>query len=409
MLRQMASGTCTFYAVCNVKGEGRVTRLSIGKTSTISLAAARLRAGEIAEALALGRIVETDISRARRESREAVEAERAAKEAAKAEAERRKALRGTTVDECFRAYAVNKLRKLKSGADAERDLQRVFVDRWSGRQIGEIRRSDVVEVVTGMVDRGTPAAARSALALLRAMFSWCVERGVLEHSPCDHVRGSRLCGKIKPRSRSLSDGELRLLWRAAEKLGTYGDLVRLLLLLGLRLRECAHIADHEIEVDDNGTTWLRVPAERMKSERAHAVPLAATARAIIEASPRRGARSMVLTEPRTGRPLTAFSRIKKYVDEAVAKVAAETGAPGIAPWTFHDLRRTMRSGLAACGVADHVAERAIAHQPQGIIAVYNHHKYTGELVEAFEAWERRLLAITTGGNVVVLRTGAAPR
>jgi integrase len=140
-----------------------------------------------------------------------------------------------------------------------------------------------------------------------------------------------LCGKIKRRERVLSDGEIRTLWRASERVADpYGNLVRLLLLLGLRLRECAHIADHEIEVDDSGTTWLRIPVERMKSARPHAVPLGATARAIIEASPRRGARSLVFTEPRTGRRLTAFSRIKRYIDEAVAAVAAETGAPGIA-------------------------------------------------------------------------------
>jgi integrase len=314
-----------------------------------------------------------------------------------------------TFDETFRQYTTTKLRKLKSGADAERDIQRCFVDRWSGRQIGDIKRADVVEVITGLVDAGTPAAARSALALLRAMFSWCVERGIVEHSPCDHVRGSRLCGKMKPRERVLSDAEIRTLWRASERVADpYGNLVRLLLLTGGRLREIAHAADHEIEVDDSGTTWLHIPSERMKAARSHRVPVGVTARAIIEASPRRGARSMILTEPRTGRPISGFSRAKKAVDRAVAELAAETGAPGIAHFTFHDLRRTMRSGLAACGVVDPVAERAIAHAPQGIVATYNRHKYERELVEAFAAWERRLLAIV-GGNVVVLRTGAAPR
>jgi integrase len=174
---------------------------------------------------------------------------------------------------------------------------------------------------------------------------------------------------------------------------------------GGRLREVAHAADHEIETDDVGGVWLHIPSERMKSARSHRIPLVATARAIIEASPRRGARSMVFTEPRTGRPLTAFSRIKGYIDKAVSAVAVETGAPGIAPWTFHDLRRTMRSGLAACGVADPVAERCIAHKPTGIVAVYNHHKYTDELVSAFTAWESRLLAITSP-NVVRLPAAA---
>ena len=68
----------------------------------------------------------------------------------------------------------------------------------------------------------------------------------------------------------------------------------------------------------------------------------------------------------------------------------------------------MRSGLAACGVTDPVAERCIAHQPTGIVGIYNRHKYEREIAEAFMAWERRLLTITSD-NVVRLPTPAAVR
>jgi hypothetical protein len=230
MLRQMASGTCTFYAVCNVKGEGRVTRLSIGKISTISLAAARLRAGEIAEALALGRIVETDISRARRESREAVEAERAMKEAraaAEAEHAHRKAI---SFNEIARQYFVHiRRRGLRSCNDIERDIGRVLVPAWGEREISSIKRSDMTAIITALADAGTPAAARSIYALTKALFGWAIERelGGLENSPCDHIKIDRLIGsRQEPRSRVLSDGEIRTLWAAATRLGNpYGDRV----------------------------------------------------------------------------------------------------------------------------------------------------------------------------------------
>jgi hypothetical protein len=67
-------------------------------------------------------------------------------------------------------------------------------------------------------------------------------------------------------------------------------------------------------------------------------------------------------------------------------------------WTPHDLRRTCRTGLAAEGIGDTVAEAVVGHTRKGIIGVYDRHKYDSEKRAALETWERRLLRIVGDGT-----------
>lgn len=48
------------------------------------------------------------------------------------------------------------------------------------------------------------------------------------------------------------------------------------------------------------------------------------------------------------------------------------------PWAPHDLRRTVRTTLAALGCPDAVAEAVLGHMPAGIVGVYNRHTYDNE-------------------------------
>jgi len=65
-------------------------------------------------------------------------------------------------------------------------------------------------------------------------------------------------------------------------------------------------------------------------------------------------------------------------------------------WTPHDLRRTMRTGLGRLGVPPHIAELAINHVKQGMIAVYDRYKYEGEISAAFVRWADHVESIVTG-------------
>ena len=73
------------------------------------------------------------------------------------------------------------------------------------------------------------------------------------------------------RQRVLGDREMRALWFAAGKLGyPYRDVFRLLALTGQRKSEVAEARWREFDLDKR--VWA-IPAERMKGDAAHEVPL----------------------------------------------------------------------------------------------------------------------------------------
>ena len=72
---------------------------------------------------------------------------------------------------------------------------------------------------------------------------------------------------------------------------------------------------------------------------------------------------------RGGRPLTGWSK-------RLRPVYAATAAAGMEPWTPHDLRRTMRSGLSALGIEPDIRELML------------NYALSGELAQAYDRAER---------------------
>ena len=141
----------------------------------------------------------------------------------------------------------------------------------------------------------------------------------------------------------------------------------------------------------DGDLWTIPPARRGKTDTAHSVPITPKARAILEELRERDTDHTHIFATRTD-----------TVPETAALARALTRAynsGGLAPpreeerWRPHDLRRTMRTGLAAAGISDTVAEAAVGHTRKGIAAVYDRHTYDAEKRAALEAWEKRLDAI----------------
>jgi integrase len=91
-------------------------------------------------------------------------------------------------------------------------------------------------------------------------------------------------GKKAVRTRILKDDELRLMWNAADVMGyPYGPLFRLLALTGQRKSEVAEARWSEFDLKVK--LWT-IPAQRMKADAAHAVPLSDDAIALLKSLPR---------------------------------------------------------------------------------------------------------------------------
>jgi integrase len=172
------------------------------------------------------------------------------------------------------------------------------------------------------------------------------------------------------------------------------------LVTGQRPGEVAGMRRQEID----GDLWT-IPAERRgKTETDQFVPLTGTALALLDSAfketkrlnQRNGRTGDLVFEATPGNHLTvsAMGRAVNRHADAIGNQRLKIGGN----WTPHDLRRTMRTGLAALGVAEITAEATIGHTRKGIAGVYDVHGYGDEKRAALEAWEIKLLGILNRDN-----------
>jgi integrase len=254
---------------------------------------------------------------------------------------------------------------------------------WAGRSIHEIKKRDVIEVISAIEQRGAPVAANKALKAIKTFFRWCVGRAVLDQSPADGVPPPT---REVPRDRVLSAEELvRVILAARQIGGAYGGIVELLALTGQRREEAAQCPWDEIDLPSR--IWM-LPRGRTKNAKLHIVHLSDQAVAVLQRTGKQG--KFVFSQ--TGdRPFQDFSLAKRELD----KISGVTG------WRIHDLRRTCVSGMAALGVAPHVADKILNHQSgtiSGVAAVYQRHQFLAERKEALERWGAHISEILAGAT-----------
>ena len=224
--------------------------------------------------------------------------------------------------------------KNRTWQESERLLKLYFVKVWRKRDVRQIKKADVTNVIDGIVARGNPTTANRAFAQIRRLFNWAVERDYIESSPC---QGLKAPAKSNSRDRVLTDREIESIWNAAGEMGyPFGTVVKLLFLSGQRLNEVASMRWEDLNLEDG--VW-KLPAELNKSKREHVVPLTPQAVSILKSIP---CTHEQLVFPARGRnnPISGFSKWKCKLDSLA----------GTSDWRLHDIRRTVSTGLARLGV-----------------------------------------------------------
>jgi len=181
----------------------------------------------------------------------------------------------------------------------------------------------------------------------------------------------------KPRERTLTDEELKAIWKATNGGGEYDRIVRLCLLTGCRREEIGGLRWDEVHDDK-----LKIGTERMKGGVAHEVPLLPT---ITETLPVRHEGVEGCVFGRRGNGFSGWSKSKKALEAKLANASQF-----LKRWTLHDLRRTFSTRLHDAGIEPLVVEALLAHKQHGIAAVYNRASFREAKRSALMRWHEIL-------------------
>jgi integrase len=252
------------------------------------------------------------------------------------------------------------------------------------RSLDSIKRVDIAARLGELVKVHGRAAAARARTHLSAVFVWAMGEGLAESNPV--VGTNNPLSKVLSRDRALNDAELKAVWQACIPDDDFSRIIQLLLLTGCRRDEIGALESSEIDLDSG---ILTIPGRRTKNKQQLIQALSEPALAILRSVPRRAGRNYVFGH--VGKGFTGMSH-------AMGKFQARMSAAGNAlpHWSLHDLRRTMRTGLGRLGVAPHIAELTINHVKANLIAVYDKHRYEGEIAAALVQWAEHVMAVVEG-------------
>jgi integrase len=129
----------------------------------------------------------------------------------------------------------------------------------------------------------------------------------------------------------------------------------------------------------------------MRADESHVIPLSPPAVEILRALPRNGARIFG--------SVLHYQRSKNALD---ARIKALNGGKALPRWTWHDCRRTFRTGLSKLKISPLIAELCIAHTQKGLTKVYDQHRFDDEKRHAFNTWAAHVLRVVEPPTDVVV-------
>ena len=365
-VRVAPSGVKTWDLAYRIRGTAKMRRLSLGRTTDVSLEQARERANELTSAARQGRdlIAEEDETRDAATSRITV---------------------GGLIDLYLRRQVFGRLRT----ADAiERGLRRDLAPIVQ-RCAADISRRDIREILDAIADRGCMREAEKRRQMVGAMFRWALSQDIVE---ADRTTGLKAYDPGTPRDRVLTVEEIETLWRwfdSGSLSPDAADILRLELLIGAR---CGEIGGLRVEEIDREKWLWTLPAARSKNGRPRVTPIVGAARDILEQR---------LSHVEEG-PLF-------LLDKGVVVTSAHIGhylwarvaTLPIAKFTSHDLRRTFATMLAEMGIALDLVAAIVGHESGGketrtLVRHYVRSDMLERKAHALKAWDDRLKGIVKG-------------
>jgi integrase len=264
--------------------------------------------------------------------------------------------------------------------------------------VAALTRRQIMAAVDKIAKTGKRGAAKDLRKHVHTFLERCVGEGYVEHNVLagyrapKETRAQRVGRRTK--GRALIDEEIIKVWHASGKLGAFGQLTRMCLLGGPRRSEPTiiewrkHILDDRITFD---AAWTKMGLH-------HDVPRTHLVDEVLAAAKhfQRATSDYVFPSPKTGGQMSGFTKmVNRLIKEA-----------GVAKFTMHDLRRSLRTIMSRCGYDNEIQRLCVGQKPRGIDQVYNHDEQWIIRKMAFEAahdYIAQLVGAKRVGQVVRLQ------
>ena len=267
-----------------------------------------------------------------------------------------------------------------------RNIVREYAGGLMGRKLDTITPAEV-EAAALRIWHTKNATAVDLLRYLKQAFAWGMVRGDCSINPAAMLKGQMPKAKPVQHQKALDYNGIAEAIETINGTGAYAVsklAFEFLALTACRSGEVRGAAWDEFDLE--ARVWS-IPGSRMKSGRAHRVPLSQRAVEILEAARPYSEGGLVFTSA-NGRALSAGTLGKLLRDNAIQG-------------TCHGLRAGFRTWAAQCtNVQREVAEDALAHVTgDAVERSYQRGDYYGKRVGLMETWSGFL----TAANVVSLR------
>ena len=267
------------------------------------------------------------------------------------------------------------------------------------KPVADVTIQDVLAITDAVKARGADQMALQTRNVIKRLFAYAIARGKTRFNPAAAIE-ARFIATARSRDVALTQPEIGQLPR-----GIYQSSIRRQHKLALHLLILCMVRKGELigarwdEIDFDKAEWL-IPADQMKKDKPHLVPLSRQAAAMFEELKGLASKSPWV--------LPSRNTLKEPIAHSTLNQAIRSLDLGVRDFVIHDFRRTASTQLHEAGFNSDWIEKALAHEQKGVRGVYNKAEYLAQRREMLQWWADLVDAqIEEGRKVVIGRFGKA--
>lgn len=298
-------------------------------------------------------------------------------------------------------------RRKDGGKESMRAIEKDILPALGDVALVDVKRSMLVEVLDGVVERGARVMANHLFGDLRQFFNFALAREWVDVHPLAGLNKEKIGGRQKERDRYLSEEEIIELKRrlpAANLLHTTELSIWIMLSTCCRVGELSQARWTDLDLEKG--VWS-IPAGNSKNAKDHTIYLSDFAKEQFDALKTVTGDSNWCLPARDDLGHVCLKSITKQIKDRVrdeplsnrTKATASLLLSGGA-WTPHDLRRTGATMMGELGVMGEVIERCLNHVEQNKLKrIYQRHELKAEQRDAWRRLGNRVaLLLATEGH-----------